>query len=77
MSLFFQYALFVFTETCRSPRCLATHSPDWPVNKSKQIVNLVYEDMPTSQNPVVSMNTVTNERLKATCSLDQFTRGVI
>lgn len=30
-----------------------------------------------SQNPVVSINPVTNERLKATCSLDQFTRGAI
>ena len=45
---------FVYTETCSSPQCLATHSPDWFVDKSKQMANLVCKFMPTSQNIEVS-----------------------
>lgn len=40
------------------------------------IANLVCEVMPMSQNPVVSMNTETNERLEALCSLDHILRVI-
>lgn len=41
---------FVYTETCSGRQCLATHSFDWFVNKSKQIANIVckYADVSKS-----------------------------
>lgn len=45
---------FVHTATHSSPQCLAAYSPDWSVDKSRKITNLVCKFMPKIQNLVVS-----------------------